>query len=840
MAGAARSATAPRTSIGFRLSRLAIVKVAGACLLLLVGTNCSRRVSPGQSFSSATRLFQQGKYQEARKQALSGYHEFQDQPHSEWFWRFRLLLAEIDLWNGDTKESERLLTDAPPAQYRESAIRYKILRSLWLYRAKRDQEAEAGLEEAAAQAHQRRAWELEAEADILLGARLAFLANTTRGEMVLRQALQIATDHRLAFHEMEALLNLGAIYYTRGLYGDAIPYYERADEVAKRIGVTGGVQSMAIENIASCYRDIGDVDRALKAQLEVLQAEDRAGVPVTRSNAYIDLGTIYLLKQDNARAIQCFRKGLDAVRVEDEPLQFVSSASKLAQALEMTGALDEAEQYNDQAFRLCDRRNKDQLAELTLNKAHVAEHRMQYQQAITYYGDALAVDVDTPALVWQAHAGLASAYARAGDRKQAYAHFEKALGIIEQNRSQLRTEYQITFLSYLIRFYQEYVELLMSEGAVTKALEVADESRASVLTQSLIGPAPAQSRNLVKAVQKIAARTGSVFLFYWLAPRRSYLWLITAYDIRALPLSGEEQIRSDIDSYRSLLIDEKRDALAGPSPLGGRLYDTLVAPAEASIPAGARVVIVPDGSLHRVNFEMLVNNKPHPHYWIEDAVISIAPSLGILRETAAGTAKQRSLLLIGDPEPTPGYTRLQQAALEMQDVERYFSGAEVTVYQGAKATVDAYRDARPQGYSTLHFAAHAEANEQSPLDSAIILSPVQNVYKLYARDVMQVPLTANLVTISACRGAGARTVSGEGSVGLAWAFFQAGARNVVTSLWDVNDRSSADMMNRFYSEVESGKPYATALRDAKLAIRSARSKPYFWAPFQLYTRVVSN
>jgi CHAT domain-containing protein len=598
---------------------------------------------------------------------------------------------------------------------------------------------------------------------------------------------------------------------------------------------------MAIENASSCYRDIGDVDRALTTQLEVVAGEERNGLPTTRSNAYIDLGATYLLKQDTSRAIECFRKALASVKASDVPAQFVLSASNLAEALELTGALEEAERYNQKAFQLCDKQNSEQLAELTLNEAALAEHRLQHAEAIDYYRKTIELDSGVPSLLWEAHAGLGSAYARMGNLPEAHSHFEQALRVIEQNRSQLRRKYQITFLSTLIRFYQQYVSLLMSEGETEKALEVADSSRASVLTESLaesIGPQP---KRLVAGIKRMAKETGSVFLFYWLAPERSYLWVISPDEIQAIPLPGEHQITQDIDSYRALLLDEKRDALAGSSAVGERLYQTLIAPAEPRLAHGNRVVIVPDGSLHGLNFEMLVSHSPQPHYWIEDALISVAPSLSILRDRHASPADpHRSLLLIGDPQPAPDYPKLPQAAYEIEDIQHHFPPAETSVYRGPRATVDAYRTAPLQHFSTIHFAAHAEANEQSPLDSAIILSPMQNGYKLYARDVMELPLTAGLVTISACRGAGARTISGEGSVGLAWAFFQAGARSVVTSLWDANDRSTAELMNHFYAGVEAGEPYAIALRQAKLAmLRSAYRKPYYWAPFQLYTRVIS-
>jgi CHAT domain-containing protein len=165
--------------------------------------------------------------------------------------------------------------------------------------------------------------------------------------------------------------------------------------------------------------------------------------------------------------------------------------------------------------------------------------------------------------------------------------------------------------------------------------------------------------------------------------------------------------------------------------------------------------------------------------------------------------------------------------------------AKKTIMTGAEATPAAYRQANPQQFSIIHFSAHGEANSQSPLDSAIILSPKDGVFKLYARDVIDVPLHADLVTISACRSAGARVYLGEGLVGFAWAFLKAGAHYVVAGLWDVTDSSTPDMMDEFYGAMEAGKSPADALRIAKLSmIHSARAirKPYYWGPFQLYIR----
>src|SRR5436305_2498876 len=131
----------------------------------------------------------------------------------------------------------------------------------------------------------------------------------------------------------------------------------------------------------------------------------------------------------------------------------------------------------------------------------------------------------------------------------------------------------------------------------------------------------------------------------------------------------------------------------------------------------------------------------------------------------------------------------------------------------------------------IHFVAHAVSSTESPLDSAVILSGGADNCKLFARNIMTVRLHAEVVTIAACRGAGARIYAGEGLVGLTWAFLHAGARNVIAGLWNVDDRSTAGLMQQFYSNVAAGQTPAIALRNAKKQLAQANAafqKPYYW------------
>src|SRR5206468_11919558 len=122
----------------------------------------------------------------------------------------------------------------------------------------------------------------------------------------------------------------------------------------------------------------------------------------------------------------------------------------------------------------------------------------------------------------------------------------------------------------------------------------------------------------VAAFRGIARRLRGVVLFYWLAPERSYLWVVTPRTVRCLPLPPAAQIEALVREYQASLSDTLADVLATKDSAGDRLYRLLVEPAAEWIDAGGRVLIVPDGGLHRLNFETLPVGGSRRHYWLED------------------------------------------------------------------------------------------------------------------------------------------------------------------------------------------------------------------------------
>jgi CHAT domain-containing protein len=331
----------------------------------------------------------------------------------------------------------------------------------------------------------------------------------------------------------------------------------------------------------------------------------------------------------------------------------------------------------------------------------------------------------------------------------------------------------------------------------------------------------------------------SVLLSYWIGSTRSYAWVVSGDRIQFIKLATDSrEVKTLVDQYRNAIVTSLADPLTANQGAGDALFEELVQPLTALIPKGARVIIVPDGALNTLNFETLPVPGERRHYWIEDVEITVAPSLATLSvRPPASKITERSVLLIGDAvSADPKYPSLRYASAEMTAVSKAFSNR-ADVYRADQATPAKYLASEPGQFGIVHFTAHAEANAESPLDSAVILSRDASGYKLYARDVADRPLSADLVTISACRSAGERTYAGEGLVGFAWAFLRAGARRVIAGLWDVDDRSTAALMGQVYAGVAAGSSPGEALRAAKLEMirgGTATAKPYYWAPFQLF------
>ena len=553
------------------------------------------------------------------------------------------------------------------------------------------------------------------------------------------------------------------------------------------------------------------------------------------------LGNTHILKDNHRTALPYLEKALNTSEEAKLTEDAARWAGNLSAAHVNLGNWSDAERFNDQARRLGAGGRTIKPVYFSLNAAEIAAGRGNLAEAQRLFEESLKQSEGAAAVEWSAHAGLARTAIAGGQMPRAARHFEAALETIETTRSNLlKTEFKLSFLTQLIEFYQLYVDALVDQARFERALEIAESSRGRVLAERH-GVQSTQKTD-AKALRHLSQQSGAVLLSYWLAPTRSSVWIVNGDGIRHVALPPASEIEDLVRQHQSMIHNSLANPLAATDTPGDRLYELLIAPVSSRIKPGSSVVIVPDGVLHRLNFETLPVKGERKHYWIEDAEIQIAPSLSMLTTYRQAAAAPESLLLIGDANARePEFPALRFASVEIANISRHFPAGSVTTHQKDRAVPGAYRDAPLNRFAMIHFTAHAVANPESPLDSAIMLSGADHAFKLYARDVAAHPLNAELVTVSACRSAGERAYSGEGLVGFSWAFLRAGARRVIAGLWDVDDRSTADLMDQVYARIAARVPPPRALREAKLAaLRKGGTfaRPYYWAPFEVFTVVV--
>ncbi len=270
------------------------------------------------------------------------------------------------------------------------------------------------------------------------------------------------------------------------------------------------------------------------------------------------------------------------------------------------------------------------------------------------------------------------------------------------------------------------------------------------------------------------------------------------------------------------------------------LYDLVLGPLHAALQATTDLIIVPDGVLWDLPFQALQSSDRR--YLIERTAISYAPSITVLREMLQlhrGTRAPRALLALGDPG-AGGEHALPETEREVRRLAQIYDTSS-RVYVGSEAREDRWKAEAPD-YRVLHLATHGVLDNTSPLYSHLLLAPPDGAHQedgmLEAWEIMNVPLRADLVILSACETARGRVAAGEGMLGLMWAVFVAGSPATLVSQWRVDSTSSTALMIAFHQQwnTEGGRvSKARALQAASIGIlqTSGFSHPFYWAGFIL-------
>ena len=809
------------------------MRFAAPLFVLLCCCSPTGSLRPEVLFEEARKDLWAGELAKAQTESERGLSLASERHDPTLQWKFRLLRSEILLNSRRAEEVLNQLEDArlpqPPSP--QLIARKKMLEGQAYSILGDSTKYEALLNEAHQLATAAHADDVLIDIETLQGSTLIFRARYDEAEHVLRNALERARQAGSQYSLAGVLVNLGRIRLRRHRYDEAASIFEDASRVCGPQYAL--LYTVVQDNLATCYRELGEHDRALRIQLDSIARHEQSGARFYLPGAVGSAGESYLYKGEPRKAVPYLQRALSLALEIHRTADAAAWAGSLASVYVELEDWRDAEALNQEAIRLKGSINSPTVYENALIAGKIETGKGDSLRATGLYLQALTDGKENPDVTSQAHEGLGVVALKRNDREAAVKEFEGAVTELENARFQVeRTEFKLGYLTRRIRLYRQYVDALLSEGQVERALAVADSSRAQVLAQR---SESAPVRRLPPgAFLNFARQSGSVLVSYWLAPNQSHAWVVTPREIHHVTLPPLGEIEPLVAQYQEAVERQLADPLRAKLAVGEKLYQTLIAPVSPFLPKGAHVVVVPDGVLHGLNLESLPVPGDNPHYWIQDVTLEIAPSLAMGGKPQDKPANRR-LLLLGDPlSGDPTFPPLAHAAREIASVKQNFTPSDQVVLTRDSATPQAYLAAATGPFAAIHFTAHALANRENPLESAVLLSGG----KLYARDVMDLALNTDLVTVSACRGAGQRTYSGEGLVGFAWAFLRAGARHVIAGLWDVNDQSTADLMDVLYRELAAGRRPADALRAAKLAMIESRGnlrKPYYWAPFQLYT-----
>jgi CHAT domain-containing protein len=302
----------------------------------------------------------------------------------------------------------------------------------------------------------------------------------------------------------------------------------------------------------------------------------------------------------------------------------------------------------------------------------------------------------------------------------------------------------------------------------------------------------------------------------------------------------------------------------------GFLYSVLLKPALDNYSHKDHLIIIPDGLLCFLPFEVLITDTPDNlrsvdykdlNYVLRDYIIRYEFSSELLfKKSSRNHKSKRGTLYLGFAPSydqknglrkvtvlgsrISGYlTPLKFSSKEIEEASSIFKGKS---YFGANANARTFKINVPFS-KILHFAGHTIINDSIPELSGIFFSDFSsgdNVPQgkgnevIYVNEILNLDISANLVILSACETGIGKLVQGEGLMSIGRAFKYAGCPNLILSLWKINDRSAPEIINRFNRNLKKGQRKDIALRNAKIDYLNSntiysRTHPFYWSAFIL-------
>jgi len=687
--------------------------------------------------------------------------------------------------------------------------------------------------------------------------------------------------------EAATLHNIGAVYADLGEKQKALEYYGQALALLRAVGDRQG-EAWTLHNIGAVYSALGEKQKALEYYGQALPIRravgDRQGEAWTLTN----IGVVYAELGEKQKALEYFGQALAIFRAVGDREGEAAALGSIARIERDRGELAQARTRIEAALELIESLRAAAPGP-ELRATFLASKRDAYE----FYIDLLVrLDEREPGRGHDRAAFQASERSRARSLLELLteARMDVRQGIAPELKERERAVHAriAGIQSQLLRVMSRAKPNPAEVAALEEALKRADAEREQVELEirrkhpryaALQYPTPVG----VASVQEVLDEQ-TALLEYVLTRESALLFVLTRADFRVLRLGvTPATIRERVEKLRAAIAEGPRWTVFSNYVLNARwLYQDLIQPAEKWLAGKRELIIVPDGVLHYLPFEVLLTKgeltvEPRElSYLARDYAVRYVPSASVLVELSRPEAErskpEKTLVAYADPiygEPDEASAvgkalrsmwgelrrlpRLPYSRQEVERIARLYPDAEVTLFLGAEAREENVKSGEPARYRFVHFAAHGVLNEKQPQYSGIVLTvgatrsgstaPPEPAMRqeatedslLQVYEIFNLKLTADVVVLSACETGLGREVRGEGMVGLTRAFLYAGAQAVVVSLWKVADPATAELMMRFYRQMKAGVGKAEALRRARLELfREGRYvHPYYWAPFVL-------
>lgn len=673
-------------------------------------------------------------------------------------------------------------------------------------------------------------------------------------EPLLQRALEIRRRRGVVARDTAATLGgLAHIALTRGRLVEADRYSAEALTAERSAGVAS--QELATRLLGRARVDI----RLARYEAAQQAIEEARGISESRlaGSSYAALPWLYQAELDLARA-----RPADAL-----------AAARRAAALQRANGVQE----RDLPFAL------QYIGDAQGELGDHAAARDAYAEAVTLRRPSVPDSLALANSLWR----LGRSERALGDQASARAHLCEAVAVLDRQRWHWSAERddQFELNQRTAPIFRDCAQAELEAGNPQAAFDQLEQGRARVLLEQMAlrrtelleslpetlrrrlrdagrDPAqrPAAIQALAAAAPAIAAtlypqppafaelrrqmQPGTAALaFVRFEDARTYLLLVLPEERapRFIPVAATAATLDSAVAELLRLVADPRSSTQAIDTLARQLDGWLVAPAAAYLAGRSQLLLVPDEHFAVLPFALLRDGAGRSLFErvpLRQAASFASAAMASQRAKSRGT----QLLLVaeprgralgpGDSSLVRGAARIDLPALpgvveETGTLAGLYAG-ELDLRLGPAATVAGLYAGLPQA-RWLHVAAHGLLDTEQPMESALVLAAPEDgsgAGLWTALDILRGPaIAADLVSLSACRLGGGRALPGEGLLGVRHALRAAGAREVLSSLWDVSDSAGAELMVQFHRALRAGARSDQALRLAQQRLAGSHRSP---------------